>query len=116
MAQAARSLSPKQILERMQRHRHAVAVLALMQAKKAVQTQIRAKGQRISDYSVKEISRLAEAELQRNRDSLIADAEHAIATWPGFARWRLPCANLESAAQTEKPPISTTSTLQISGA
>ena len=113
---ATRSLSPKRTAERMRQHRHAVMVLALMRAKTAVQMQIRAKGQKLSDYSAKEISRLAEVELDRNRASLIADAEHAIATWPGFARWRLPCAELSSDAQSKIEPISITSTVQMSGA
>lgn len=109
------SLSPK-ALERIRRHQLAVRVLALMRAKKAVQVQIRAKGQRLSDYSAREISHLAEAELERKRASLIADAEHTIATWPGFARWRLPGAELSSDAQKQSEPKSITSAVQMSGA
>lgn len=90
MAQATRRLSPKRALERMQGHRHAVIVLALQRAKRSVQADIRAKGLRLCEFSAKEITLLAEAELERNRTRLIAEAEEAIATWPGFARWRLP--------------------------
>jgi hypothetical protein len=59
----------------MQQHRQAVMVLALQRAKKAVKEQIRAKGQGLRDYSAREISLLAHAELERNRASLIADTE-----------------------------------------
>jgi hypothetical protein len=41
---ATRSLSPKRAAERIQRHRVAVRVLALMRAKRIVLAQIRAKG------------------------------------------------------------------------
>lgn len=87
---ATRSLSPKRAADRLRQHQLAVRVLALQRAKKSVQAQIRAKGQRISDYSAKEISHLAHAELERNRERLMAEAAEAIATWPEFARWRLP--------------------------
>jgi hypothetical protein len=114
MAQATRSLSPKRALERMQRHRHAVILLALQRAKRSVQAGIRAKGLRICDFAAKEITLLAEAELERNRAQLIAEAEEAIATWPGFERWRLPVANISSAAQTTEARKSITSAVQIS--
>src|SRR5215467_14469378 len=87
---AARSLSPKQILERLQRHRSAVAVLAMQSARREVKAQIRAQGLKVAHYSAKEISILAEAHLAQHREQLRAEAEHAINTWPGFARWRLP--------------------------
>ena len=90
MAKAARSLSPKQILERIQRHRSAVAVLAMQSARREVKAQIRAQGLKVAHYSAKEISILAEAHLAQHREQLRAEAEHAINTWPGFARWRLP--------------------------
>jgi hypothetical protein len=50
---------------------------------------------------------LAEAELQRNRERLLAEAEHVIETWPGFARWR---------AQNSEPMKSAASAVQMSGA
>jgi hypothetical protein len=74
----------------MQRHRHAVMVLAMQRARKAVQANIRAKGQRPADFSAKEITLLAEDYLAQHRARLIAEAEKDIATWPGFARWRCP--------------------------
>ena len=109
MLEATRSLSPKRVAEIMQRHRHAVMVLALMRAKKTVQAQIRAKGQRVSDYSNREISHLAEAEFERNRTRLIAEAEQVIATSPLFAYLRIN-------AQKENELRSTTSTVRMSGA
>ena len=87
---AIRSLSAKQLLEKLQRHRSAVAVLAMQSARREVKAQIRAKGDKVAHYSAREISVLAEVELQRNRPRFVAEAEHAINTWPGFARWRLP--------------------------
>jgi hypothetical protein len=64
--------------------------LAHQSAKKRVQANIRAKGQRIADFSAREITLLAEDYLGQHGEQLRAEAEHAIATWPGFARWRLP--------------------------
>jgi hypothetical protein len=90
MAEPKRSLSPKRVLERLQRHRRAVIALAHQRAKRLVQASIRAKGQRLSDFSAREITLLAEDYLAQHRAELVAEAEHAIATWPGFARWRLP--------------------------
>ncbi len=84
----------------MRQHRLAVRVLALQRAKKAAQAIIRAKGQKISDYSAREISHLAESYLAQHGGRPRAEAEHKIAIWPGFARWRLPCAELSSDAQT----------------
>jgi hypothetical protein len=47
----------------------------------------------------------------------MAEAAEAIATWPGFARWRLPdCSKISSDAQTENKPRSTSSAVQNSGA
>jgi hypothetical protein len=106
---AARSLSPKQILERMQRHRHAVRVLAHQSAQRAIKARLRAQGVRLTDVTAKDISIQARAWFDVHRDKLIAEAEQVIATSPRFAYLRIN-------AQTEKPPISTTSTLQISGA
>lgn len=114
---ATRSLSPKRIAERMQRHRLAVRVLAMQRAKQAVREDIRAKGFKLAQFSAKEITLLAEDYFTQHRARLIADAEHAIATWPGFARWRLPdCANLVTPAHPQSGPKSTTSTVQMSGA
>ena len=74
-------------------------------------------GLKVAHCTAREVSVLAEVELQRNRAQFIAEAEHTIATWPGFARWRLPeCANLASDAQKQNEPKSTTSAVQILGA
>src|SRR5215467_13480665 len=99
---ATRSLSAKQVQERLQRHRSAVAVLAMQSARREVKAQIRAQGLKVAHHSAKEISILAEAHLAQHREQLRAEAEHAINTWPGFARWRLPnCSNIETDAQSE---------------
>jgi hypothetical protein len=45
---ATRSLSPKQIQERIQQHRQAVMVLALMRAKKAINAKLKAQGVRVT--------------------------------------------------------------------
>jgi hypothetical protein len=55
---ATRTLSPKRTLEC-----SAVAVLAMQSARWAVQAQIRANGQKIAQFSAREISVLAEAHL-----------------------------------------------------
>jgi hypothetical protein len=116
MAQAIRSLSPKQILERTQQHRQAVLILAHRRARKAVERELKAQGRRLTCIAPAEINALAREYLTQHSERLRAEAEHAIATWPGFARWRLPSANLTTNAQKQSEPISTTSALQISGA
>jgi hypothetical protein len=117
MAQAVRSLSPKLTQERIQRHRHAVMVLALQSATKAIKARLRAKGIRLSDVTAKEISIQARAWLEVHREELILEAEHTIATYPGFARWRLPdCAKISSDAQTTEARKSITSAVRMSGA
>ena len=116
MAEANGSLSPNRLAQRMIRHRAAVITRARQRPKKVVLLQLRAQGLKLAQFSAKEITLLIEAELERNRARLIAEAEQAINTWPGFARWRLPVANLTTNAQKQSEPISTTSALQISGA
>jgi hypothetical protein len=59
MAQAIRSLSPKQIAERTQQLRQAVALLARLATKRAVQDQPRAQGVRVSLVPPAEIMRQA---------------------------------------------------------
>jgi hypothetical protein len=115
MAQAVRSLSPKQIRERTQLHRQAVMILAHRRAKKAVERELQSRGLKPRYLPPREINELARDYLAQHRPELLAEAGHAIATWPGFARWRLPSANLKN-AQSESERISTTSALQISGA
>jgi len=104
------------IQERIQQHRQAVMVLARMRAKKAINAKLRAQGVRLTLVLPAVINAQARDYLAEHLDELIAEAEHAIATWPGFARWRLPSANIASDAQKQNEPKSTTSTLQISGA
>jgi hypothetical protein len=99
MAQATRTLPPKRVLERLQRHRRAVIALAHQRAKRLVQASIRAKGQRLSDFSAREITILAEDYLAQHRQELIAEAENAIATSPYFVQWRVPV--FEKNAETE---------------
>ena len=106
---AGGSLSPKRIQERVQRHRQAVMVLAHQATQRAIRARLRAQGVRLTDVTAKGISIQARAWFDVHRDELIAEAEQVIATSPRFAYLRIN-------AQTEKPPISTTSTLQISGA
>lgn len=106
MAKAVRSLSPKQIAERTQQHRQAVIQLATYRARKAIEAQIRALGKRPTTYSPAQLKALAQAELELNRISLMAEAEKTIATSPLFTRWRLPgalCAFAELAAH--KPAL-----------
>src|SRR5215471_12391544 len=56
---ATRSLSPKQTLERIQRHRQAVMMFARLAAKRAVQDQLRAQGVRVTLVLPAEIMRQA---------------------------------------------------------
>jgi integrase len=60
----------------------------MQRAKKIVQASIRAKGQRLADFSAREITLLAEDYLAQHREQLRAEAEHVIATSPLFAQWR----------------------------
>lgn len=92
MVEAARSLSPKREQERMRKHRSAVMTLALRQAKRSVLWQLQAQGLKVSHYSARDISLMAEAELERNHARFIAVAEETINAWPGFAYLRLPAA------------------------
>jgi hypothetical protein len=59
MAQAVRSLSPKRLAERARLHRQAVALLARLAAKRAVQDQLRAQGVRVSLFPHAELMRRA---------------------------------------------------------
>ena len=99
---ATRSLSPKQILERTRQHRQAVMVLARRCARKAVERQLQEQGLKPRYMATMEINRLAQDYLAQHGKQLRAEAEHAIATWRGFARWRLPSANLNTDAQSMK--------------
>jgi hypothetical protein len=116
MAQAIGSLSPKQIAERTQRHRQAVLILAHRRAKKALERELKAQGRRLTCIAPREINELAREYLTQHSERLKAEAEHAIATWPGFKQWRLPGANLTTNAQSESEPKSTISVVRMSGA
>jgi hypothetical protein len=90
MAENEAQRRAKAYADRLAQYRRAVITLAHQSAKKTGQADIRAKGQRIADFSAREITLLAEDYLAQHREQLWAEAEHAIATWPGFARWRVP--------------------------
>jgi len=114
---ATRSLSPNRIVQKLREHRQCVIVLARQSARKAIKAQLRAEGLKLSQFSAKDISIRADAYFDVHRERLIAEAEQIVATSPYFERWRLPdCANIETNAQTQTQPISTTSAVQISGA
>ncbi len=83
-------LSPKREVERVHRYRAAVVTLALQKAKRVIEWKIRAQGHKLAEYSSRDLWLLAEGYFDQNRAELIAGAEEVIATWPGFARWRLP--------------------------
>ena len=82
--------SPNCETQRMLRHRSAVMTLARMRAKKAVLLALRAQGLRPQHFSVREIGVLTDYYVNQHRAKLMAEAAEAIATWPGFAQWRLP--------------------------
>ena len=116
MAEAAVSLSPNRATQKILRHRSAVMTLARMRAKKAVLFELRAQGLKPQHFSAREIAVLTDYYLNQHRARLMAEAAEAIATWPGFAQWRLPSANVETNAQSESEPKSMTSVVQMSGA
>ena len=74
MAKAARSLSPKQIRERMQQHRTAVAVLARQSARRVIKAQIKAAGLKVSQFTARDISIRADVWFDAHRVELIAEA------------------------------------------
>jgi hypothetical protein len=103
---AARSLSPKQILERTQRHRQAVMQLARLAAKRAVQDELRAQGVRVSLVPYAEIMRQAREYLASHPElyQLALERAHKL----GYVG--------PLSAQSENGPKSTTSSVQILGA
>jgi len=102
MAQATRALSPKRVLEKLRQHRACVLTLAYQSAQRTVRAKLRAQGVKLNDVSYRDLRIQAEAHFDAHRAELIAEAEHAIATWPGFARWRVPClpVSLSDSAKT----------------
>jgi hypothetical protein len=69
--------------------------LARMRAKKSVLLTLRAQGFEPQHFSVREIAVLTDYYVNQHRAKLTAEATEAIATWPGFAQWRLPPAHEE---------------------
>jgi hypothetical protein len=90
MTEATAILSPSRETQKMLRHRSAVMTLARMRAKKAVLLALRAQGLKPQDFSAREIGVLTDYYVNQHRAKLMAEAAEAIATWPGFAQWRLP--------------------------
>jgi hypothetical protein len=109
MAQAVRSLSPKQIRERTQLHRQAVMVLARLAAKRAVQDNLRAQGVRVSLVPPAEIMRQAGEYLASHPELYQQALQRAQPL--GYVS-----ANLTTDAQKPSEPKSTTSAVQMSGA
>jgi hypothetical protein len=110
MAQAVRSLSPKQILERTQRHRQAVSLFARLAAKRAVQDNLRAQGVRVSLFPIAELMRQAREYLDTHPELYQQALERARRM--GYIDPL--SANLTTNAQTQDQPKSTTSAVQIS--
>jgi hypothetical protein len=110
MAQAVRSLSPKQIAERARLHRQAVMLFARLAAKRAVQDNLRAQGVRVSLFPHAELMRQAGEYLVAHPElyQLALQRAHKL----GYIDPR--CAELKTNAQTQEQPKSTTSTVQIS--
>jgi hypothetical protein len=105
---ATRTLSPKQIQERTQLHRQAVAIFARLAAKRAVQDQLRAQGVRVSLVLPRDIAEKASAYLAAHPELYQQALERAQRLGYG--------ANLNNSAQTKIEPISMGSTVRISGA
>jgi len=85
-------------------------VLARRSARKAIEAKLKGQGVRVSFVPPCEIMTLTNDYLAKHRAFFVVEAKQAIATRRGFKRWRLPdCVNVKINAQTEKQPISTTS-------
>lgn len=77
MAQAIRSLTPKQIAEITQLQRHAVAQLARLAAKRVVQAQLRDQGVRVTTYPYADLMRQAAEYLANHPELYVAAHERA---------------------------------------
>jgi hypothetical protein len=112
MAKAVRSLSPKRLAERARLHRQAVALLARLAAKRAVQDQLRAQGVRVSLFPHAELMRQAGEYLAAHPElyQLALERAHKL----GYVDPRF--AEVLTNAQSQSGPKSITSALQISGA
>ena len=70
-------------------------MLVRRSARKAIEAKLKAQGVKVSLVPLCEINALANDYLAEHRAFFVAEARQAIATWPGFARWRLlDCAKL----------------------
>jgi hypothetical protein len=112
MAQAVRSLSPKQIIETTQLNRQAVMQLARLAAKRAVQDQPRAQGVRVSLVPLAEVMRKAREYLDAHPELYQQALERAQRM--GYIDPRL--TKVTSDAQKEKAQKSITSAVQMLGA
>ena len=92
----------------------AVMVVSKMRAKQAIKDQIKARGEKISDYYAAQISELADAYLAEHRVDLVAKAVADCLTFPDFAPFT--SANVTSAAQILDQLKSRTSAVQKLGA
>jgi hypothetical protein len=99
----------------------AAHVLAQLRARQHVKRQLQAQGLKVSHYSARDISVLANQYLAEHRAELMPDAIAEITEWTlrgdfGVRAQRALCAKLESDAQTHKQPNSMGSVVQMSGA
>jgi hypothetical protein len=78
-----------------QRFHHAVIVVARYRARKQVEAAIRARGQKVSQFTAREIADLSETYLRAHLGELITKATADCLTFPEFAG----CAELLSDAQ-----------------
>ena len=85
MVQATRSLSPKRAAEMMQRFRSAVITVARLRARQVIKAQIKARGDKVCNFTAAQISLEADAYLAQHREELITKAAVDVASLP----WRL---------------------------
>ena len=71
-----------------QRFQCAVRCLAMYSAKQRVKEQIRARGEKVSQFSCREITALGEQYFERNMEALITQALTDVWRLPSFARYR----------------------------
>ena len=109
MAQAVRSLSPKQILERTQQHRQAVMLFARLAAKRAVQDEMRAQGVRVTLVSHAEVMRQAREYLDTHPELYQQALERAKRM--GYVD---PCADIKTNAQPKTACSTSTISVQNS--
>src|SRR5262249_30469902 len=97
-----------------------LCTLARQRAVNAVKEQLRAQGLKLAQFSSRDIHIWADAFLEAHRRELIEQAMEMVSKSQGlrklYEREQRHRAKLESDAQTQKRPISTTSAVQMSGA